>query len=577
MILRLLKKMRQQLLKKKCKKMRLIVFNQKVQVVADKEELSVLRKKLKVYIPIFGKKNEFDVVDLYNWVDKTFPRGLLNRMVDHLEGNGIDVTIENRYLTKRNTQKLKLKQSFRKPRENQLEAYIEMIKHDQCYIKGATGSGKSDVILRLIEYMQNRTLLIVPTTDIKNKFIDEFSKYYPKARFSDNLPRESEDAYIRRLYEEDKIVEDPADDLSSFYDNPEEKKEEVDLSSFYDNETQPKSTEDFDLTDLYSDEVPEFDYLRDKELVNKKEKALQKYKKKVKDYYKKENQLQRFEKSIKSIYVVCWQSLRGCSKEFLKYFDSIIIDECHVGSASTIRNALMDMPNCGFKYSVSATPDRDKHHDQILLEAVIGDKLVHSFSGKDAVEAGVISKPEYVQIRAPIPDAKFFTLKIKHPLDINRHLIVGNITRNELIVEQAIKEMNENGNKVLITIDEVAHLEILEKRFKAKGFDIIGVHSKMNPKIKERNIEKISNSKDPYIAIGSMSIGVGSDLINVNRIILGSGGKSTIRTLQRIGRGARLSGDNTFIVYDIDDWFHSVTKRWSSERKKIFEQEYLED
>ena len=100
----------------------------------------------------------------------------------------------------------------------------------------------------------------------------------------------------------------------------------------------------------------------------------------------------------------------------------------------------------------------------------------------------------------------------------------------------------------------------------------------MSDEVKLDNIKKISESRDSLISIATMSIGEGADLIGVDAVILSSGGKGSIRLLQRIGRGMRLFPEKKeVLVFDFQDWFHpSVLLRHSNDRARIFKNSYKE-
>ena len=62
---------------------------------------------------------------------------------------------------------------------------------------------------------------------------------------------------------------------------------------------------------------------------------------------------------------------------------------------------------------------------------------------------------------------------------------------------------------------------------------------------------------------------------HVNAVILGSGGRSTIRLIQRIGRGTRKTTED-FMVIDFFDWYHPKLIEHSLQRRKTFKEEYEE-
>ena len=74
-----------------------------------------------------------------------------------------------------------------------------------------------------------------------------------------------------------------------------------------------------------------------------------------------------------------------------------------------------------------------------------------------------------------------------------------------------------------------------------------------------------------------MAVGEGSDMPHISVVIMGAGGKSSTRFLQRIGRGTRKTGKQVIIV-DFKDWYHKTLMRHFRERQKHYIKEFeLED
>lgn len=235
-----------------------------------------------------------------------------------------------------------------------------------------------------------------------------------------------------------------------------------------------------------------------------------------------------------------------------------------------IRECLLKLKNCAYRYYFSATPWRDHPADQQLLVSSIGSKRIYELSPEEAIKLQSIAKPKYIQKHSP--ENKNYMKGLKKWRDVLEQGIIGNENRNKMIVEDALKDLDA-GENVFIAVDEISHLEILKERFRQQGVIVDCIHGEQPRKVNQELIEKVGNQQSG-ITIGTMSVGEGTDMPNISSVILASGGKSSIRFLQRIGRGAR-KGTNqdkvAFIVRDYFDWFYDRLMRHSMARKKVFD------
>ena len=100
----------------------------------------------------------------------------------------------------------------------------------------------------------------------------------------------------------------------------------------------------------------------------------------------------------------------------------------------------------------------------------------------------------------------------------------------------------------------------------------VDTHGKGTLEITQLLRSKISESGS---SVGTISVGEGTDMPYIDVVILASGGKSSIRLLQRIGRGLRTpEGKDSLLVIDFQDWFNPILLRHSLARQKTFREYY---
>jgi superfamily II DNA or RNA helicase len=102
---------------------------------------------------------------------------------------------------------------------------------------------------------------------------------------------------------------------------------------------------------------------------------------------------------------------------------------------------------------------------------------------------------------------------------------------------------------------------------------VVIIHGELPSFEKEQKIQKVGKHKGAMITIGTMAVGIGTDMPEINVVIIASSGKSTIRFLQRIGRGSRRTSAS-FLVIDFFDWFHPKLMDYSKSRMRTFNSEY---
>ena len=152
-----------------------------------------------------------------------------------------------------------------------------------------------------------------------------------------------------------------------------------------------------------------------------------------------------------------------------------------------------------------------------------------------------------------------------------KNYITVNDKRNEMIVKAATK-LVEQGFRTLVLFHTKAHgkrlKEMISENVKCgilSGDDKIEVRDKVCKQLESGEIDCI---------VASKIFDIGVDLPSLSALVIGGGGKSSVRALQRVGRVIRKYPGKTIApVIDFADQApylleHSVT------RKEILEEEF---
>lgn len=543
-----------------------------------REALTVFKKKYRVS-PF--QAQEWEVTYLLALKDFSFPTAYLNEVLSFAESKNITVDVTDRRKYPMHTRpKLNLRREL-DLREDQKDAMRAVVNNRTGIIMMPTATGKSRVMVKMIDYRKVRTLIIVPRTNLQDQLAKLMKESFGPSKVDIVMPWEMKaqikmgmhrDEYEK--FDEDHVMRKKSIKLDMDAISP--VKEKTPKKSMFDEITtvnpyknKVKFTLDMEaLGGNKEDESPEHAYLKDKK-AKKFEKQKQKWKDKAKEPPKP--RMIRY----KDVYIFCDASLDSLPQEFLNQFEMVIIDECHHAAAKMIRESLLRLKNAAYRYYLSATPWRDHAAEEKLLASAIGTEVIYELPPEEAIKYHSIAKPEFEMKSTPEP--KSYMKDKKKWREILEFGIIGNETRNSLIVEDALKDYDD-GRNVFIAVDEITHVEILKERFKNKGLEVDVVHGELPRKVNQVTIEKVG-LRDRGICIGTMSVGEGTDMPNLDSVILASGGKSSIRFLQRIGRGARKGtgqDKRSFKVTDYFDWFHTTLMRHSIQRKNIFEKYYKE-
>jgi len=250
-------------------------------------------------------------------------------------------------------------------------------------------------------------------------------------------------------------------------------------------------------------------------------------------------------------------------KQIIKEAKVQIWDECHMVAADTSQTIYKNS-DPEHIYGLSGTPWRDDNQD-LLIEAILG-RYIADISASELISKGFLAKP----IIKFVPVPKYPEPLGKNYKSVYSSYIVENETRNKLVLDYAIK-LKEKGYQTLILFNTIKHGNIL--------YDLISKHlncallsGKDEKEIRDDVRHKLEN-KEIDVIIASRIFDLGVNVPSLSGLILASGGKSSVRALQRIGRVIRkYEGKKNAAVIDfIDDC--TYLKNHSRTRYKIYSSE----
>ena len=281
--------------------------------------------------------------------------------------------------------------------------------------------------------------------------------------------------------------------------------------------------------------------------------------------------------SSKPLIISTWQSLYKMPKEYFEQFDYIIGDEAHLFKAQSLTSILTSCVNAKYRIGLTGTLDGTKTH-KLVLEGLFG-PIKKVVSTKELIDKDQLSQFEIKCLVLKHTDEE--ALKVKEMTYAEEiGYLISHEPRNKFIKNLAVS-LGKNTLVLYQMVDKHGRIlyDMIRETEKIGNRKVFFVHGGTETTDREeiRKIMEIENDAIVVASFGTFSTGI--NIRNLHNIIFAMPTKSTIRTLQSIGRGLRQNdGKEVATLYDIsDDLRHkkhmNYTLKHFVERTKIYNEE----
>jgi superfamily II DNA or RNA helicase len=260
--------------------------------------------------------------------------------------------------------------------------------------------------------------------------------------------------------------------------------------------------------------------------------------------------------SDKRVIISTWQSIYKMPRKYFLQFDAAIFDEIHETGCGKSKTILEKCINTSYKVGLTGTIKNTKLN-QLVLEGITG-PLLKVITTKKLMEDGKVSQLKIKSIILKYPE----TIR-KANKNLTYHeeqeFIRNYTTRNKLIAKLAIGIRDEN---VLILSKSLEHIEFIRKELENCGKTVFVIIGETDTDIRLKNKLETESLTNVVILATERIFSTGISIKNLQNLIMVSGGKSSTRILQSIGRILRLDGKlNKCTLYDFVDDFSYNKKR----------------
>jgi type I restriction enzyme R subunit len=259
------------------------------------------------------------------------------------------------------------------------------------------------------------------------------------------------------------------------------------------------------------------------------------------------------------------EDIGGYYKDYDKdFFDLIIIDECHRGSATedgSWRTILQHFTSA-IHLGLTATP---KRKDNVDTYGYFGEPI-YEYSLKDGINDGfltpykvkrvhtdideyVLDEKEIVSIQGELDNKGIYTIK-----DFEKNIIIQD--RTELIAKEILNLINQNDKTIIFCVNQQHALDLRDSINKFKTSNDPDYCVRITSDEGEIGRSKLRQFQDndktiPTILTSSKMLTTGVDARNVRNIILTAPIASMVEFKQIVGRGTRIfDGKDFFTIID---------------------------
>jgi len=262
-------------------------------------------------------------------------------------------------------------------------------------------------------------------------------------------------------------------------------------------------------------------------------------------------------------------------QKYLRSVEVVILDECqNLTARKDLRDRymqlLIELQNAYYRFGISGTPLMRRDIGDAYLMGAFG-SIISTLKAKTLIEQNLLAKPDIRMIKIKEPKMDDDT-----PGNIVYDLgIVHNLIRNQTTVNLAITASKNQPTMILVS--RLAHVRLLQDLFKEYGVKVSAVTYKVSTEDRGKIIKQFSQGEIPLLLVTSI-FDVGIDIQNLRFMIVASGGKSVVKTIQRLGRGLRkkTGGENKITLVDFLDRTHCLLEEASLSRLGAYRSEGYE-
>lgn len=279
---------------------------------------------------------------------------------------------------------------------------------------------------------------------------------------------------------------------------------------------------------------------------------------------------------LKQITIATMQSLysgiqsRGEILAWMAEVDWWVADETHGAAAESWQDVSLNLPKAMVRYGLTATCRREDNAE-LLIEGAIG-PLVYRETALKLIEEGVLVTPEVEihwfdpgQLNVG-PGAKYNT--------VYKAAVSENEARNDRILGQCWRAVNDGMCPALVIVDEKAHGKTLAKLLKDNGFATENIDGDDPMPRRLVAVDKLLNGTySVLVASGIFNTGI--NIPPIRTVINAAAGKSVTETIQRGGRVLRRSPKTGKTVGRLID-FYDDEPRYLRRHAKMRRMTYME-
>ncbi len=253
---------------------------------------------------------------------------------------------------------------------------------------------------------------------------------------------------------------------------------------------------------------------------------------------------------------------QAAAADLLGRVQGIIVDECHTLPADSVLAVVSKTRSAYWRFGLSGTPLARGDRKSLLAIGALGG-IIHRIKPEVLIEAGALSRPTIRTV--PVVQA---TTKPTWQ-GAYGDLVVKSKQRNQTVVNMAV----EAQKPAFVFVQHVKHGKILKPMLEAAGMRTDFVWGAHETWLRGKVLEKLQAGKLDVVVCSSV-FQQAIDVPKLRAVINAAGGASVIATLQRIGRGTRVTEDKTtFEVWDIADRGNRWLERHTRERIGAYEGE----